>query len=42
MEFSTEMVKKMAAVMIQEMEQLGMVEGGIRDIETTCARYCGK
>ena len=34
MEFNTEVVEKMAEIMVQEMEALGVVEGGIREIET--------
>lgn len=34
MEFSTEAVKKMAKIMVQEMERLGVGAGGIREIET--------
>ena len=34
MEFSTEAVEKMATILVEEMERLGVVAGGIRDIET--------
>jgi hypothetical protein len=34
MEFSTDAVKKMAEIMVNEMEQLEIGEGGIREVET--------
>jgi hypothetical protein len=34
MEFSTEAVKQMAEIMVNEMETLGLGAGGIREIET--------
>ncbi len=34
MEFSTEVVKKMAEIMVNEMEKFGPIGGGIREIET--------
>jgi len=34
MEFSTEVVQRLANIMVAEMERLGEVEGGIRELET--------
>ena len=34
MEFSTEVVEKVATLMVQEMDRLGVDAGGIREIET--------
>jgi hypothetical protein len=34
MEFSTEVIEKMATIMVQEMDRLGVDRGGIREIET--------
>lgn len=34
MEFSTEVVEKMAEILVKEMEKSGEIEGGMREIET--------
>jgi hypothetical protein len=34
MEFSTEVVEKMAEILVNEMEKMGQIQGGIREVET--------
>jgi len=42
MEFSTEVVKKMAEIMVNEMERVGMEQGGIRVVENGCENCCAR